>query len=170
MTKGIMGKEPDPREVYADIIDLPHHVSDHHPPMSLYDRAAQFSPYSALSGYGDLVREEARLVGNKIEPGEDMLEQLNIQLDRLGKMIENGIHPSASVTRFIPDLKKTGGKYETTVEKIRKIDLAAGTVILDRTVGKAGTRMSVPIGDILEIVPEESFITPAVSSEEFINN
>ena len=156
MTKGIMGKEPDPREVYADIIDLPHHVSDHHPPMSLYDRAAQFSPYSALSGYGDLVREEARLVGNKIEPGEDMLEQLNIQLNRLGKMIENGISPSASVTRFIPE--------------IRKIDLAAGTVILDRTVGKAGTRMSVPIGDILEIVPEESFITPAVFSEEFINN
>ena len=151
MTKGITRKEPDPREVYADIIDLPHHESDHHPPMSLYDRAAQFSPYSALSGYDDLVREEARLVDRRIEPGEEALEELNRKLNRISQLTESGTHPTAAITYFIQDSKKAGGRYETITEKIRKTDSAVQAVILDRTVGKAGTRMAIPIGDILEI-------------------
>ena len=53
----IIGKEPDPREVYADIIDHPHWVSPKHPPMSLYNRAAQFAPFAALSGYDDMIDE-----------------------------------------------------------------------------------------------------------------
>ena len=61
MTHGITEKEPDPREVYADIIDLPRHRSETHPPMSLYDRSAQFASYKALSGYEDMIAEEARL-------------------------------------------------------------------------------------------------------------
>ncbi len=58
-------KGPNPREIYADIIDLPHHQSSKHPHMSLYDRAAQFSPFSALSGYEDMINEEARQFDSK---------------------------------------------------------------------------------------------------------
>ena len=66
MTKGMTEKEPDPRVVYADIFDLPHHVSETHPHMSLSDRAAQFSSYKALSGYEDMVAEEARMTGSEL--------------------------------------------------------------------------------------------------------
>ena len=151
MTKGITGKEPDPREVYADIIDLPHHESDHHPPMSLYDRAAQFSPYAALSGYDDMVAEEDRLVDSRIEPGEDDLKQLNEQLKQISSAIEGGTRPEAEITCFIPDPLKAGGRYETIRERIRKVDPIGQTVILDRKTGVSGSYMAIPIGDILEI-------------------
>ena len=77
MSKGINQKEPDPRIVYADIIDLPHHQSETHPHMSLYDRSAQFSSYKALSGYEDMIAEEARLTGKKIELEGRELDLLN---------------------------------------------------------------------------------------------
>ena len=77
MTKGISGKEPDPRVIYADIIDLPHHQSPTRPHMSLYDRAAQFAPFAALTGYDDMVAEEARIVDNKIELSETEIDRLN---------------------------------------------------------------------------------------------
>ncbi len=60
LTKGITGKEPDARIVYGDIIDMPHHQSQTHPHMSLYDRAAQFAPFAALTGYEDMINEEAK--------------------------------------------------------------------------------------------------------------
>lgn len=66
MAKGIINKEPDPRIVYADIIDLPHHQSSTHPHMSLYDRAAQFAPFAALTGYDDMITEEARKINEDI--------------------------------------------------------------------------------------------------------
>ena len=151
MTKGITGKEPDPREVYADIIDLPHHESDHHPAMSLYDRAAQFSPYAALSGYDDMVAEEARLVDSKIELGEEDLEQLNDKLRQIADAIESGIRPEVGITYFIPDPLKAGGRYETITERIRKVDPVGQAVVLDRKTGTAGSYMTIKIGDILDI-------------------
>lgn len=75
MTKGITGTEPDPEIVYADIFRLPRHVSDHHPQMSLYDRAAQFAPYAALTGYDDMVREEARQHERRIEESDRPVEE-----------------------------------------------------------------------------------------------
>lgn len=60
MTKGFNNKEPNPRIVYKDIIDMPHHQSLTHPHMSLYDRAAQFAPFAALTGYEDMINEEAQ--------------------------------------------------------------------------------------------------------------
>ena len=62
MAEGMKNKENNPRSVYADIIDLPHPVSAKHPQMSLHDRAAQFASYKALSGYEDMIGEEARLM------------------------------------------------------------------------------------------------------------
>lgn len=60
LTKGLRNNEPDPRIVYKDIIDMPHHQSLTHPHMSLYDRAAQFAPFAALTGYEDMINEEAQ--------------------------------------------------------------------------------------------------------------
>jgi len=151
MTKGITGREPDPREVYADIINHPRHVSDHHPHMSLYDRAAQFAPYAALSGYDDMVKEEARQVDNRIELSEEDLEQLNRELRRIGAAIAKGMKPEISVTYFVPDPLKSGGRYETVTERIRKVDTGRQVMVLDKKNEKSGDWETIRIGEILEI-------------------
>lgn len=151
MTKGITGKEPDPEIVYADIFNLPHHVSDHHPQMSLYDRAAQFAPFAALSGYDDMIGEEARLVDNKIELSDEEIEHLNHKLSLIANVIAKGTKPDVSITYFIPDPLKAGGRYETISEQIRKVDTVDQVVVLNRKIGKAGAFESIRIADILEI-------------------
>ena len=88
---------------------------------------------------------------DKIEPGEAELEQLNRQLKEIGGMISRGIRPAAAVTYFIPDPLKAGGRYETIRERIRKVDPAAGTLVLERKTGASGSRMTIPIEDILRI-------------------
>jgi len=114
--------EPDPKIVYKDIIRLPHHQSAVHPQMSLADRAAQFSAYKALSGYEDMVTEEARLTDEQIELGEAQKELLNRKLLRLAEYLANGTHPSVTVTFFVPDEWKEGGHYHTVTDEIRRID------------------------------------------------
>ncbi len=155
MAKGITGKEPDPREVYGDIIDHPHWESPKHPPMSLYDRAAQFAPFAALSGYDDMIGEEARLVDNRIELSEEEWEELNRKLGRIDETICQGERPAAIITYFVPDPLKPGGLYETIAEKVRRVDTIKGVIQLDRKVTTGGSYMEIPIGDILDIQPEE---------------
>ena len=77
MSRGIKDQKEDAREVYADIIDHPHWQSPTRPHMSLYDRAAQFSPFAALTGYDDMVTEEARTVDRKIELDESETARLS---------------------------------------------------------------------------------------------
>ena len=154
MTKGITGKDPDPREVYADIIGHPHWESPVHPPMSLYDRAAQFAPFAALTGYEDMIDEEARQADNKIELSEEELEGLNRELGQIDEEIRQGNPPVITVTYFIPDPLKAGGIYETVTEKVRRVDPAAGTIRLDRKATAAGTWMEIRIEDILHIREE----------------
>ena len=151
MTKGITEREPDPRAVYGDIIDLPHHVSERHPAMSLYDRAAQFSPYAALTGYHDLVKEEARLVDERIELSDGETEQLNRKLKEISRMIKDGTRPEAAMTYFVPDPVKEGGRYETVTESIRKVDPVRQVIVLQRKTGISGGWAEIPIGDILDI-------------------
>jgi hypothetical protein len=151
MTKGITGEEADPEIVYADIFNLPHHVSDHHPPMSLHDRAAQFAPFAALSGYDDMIGEEARLVDNRIELSVEETERLNRKLALIASVIAEGQKPEVSVTYFIPDPLKAGGRYETVRERVRKVDAAEQVIVLAEKVGKAGSFRTVRISDILEI-------------------
>jgi len=155
MTKGIAGKELNPREIYADIIDHPHWESPKHPPMSLYDRAAQFSPFAALTGYEDMIGEEARLVDNRIELSEEELEELNRTLGRINEAIEAGEKPMLTITFFVPDPLKAGGIYETVTEKVRRIDPVEQKIILDRIVSIGGSCMEIQIADILEIEKEE---------------
>jgi len=125
-----------------DIINLPHHQSLTRPHMSAYDRAAQFSPFAALTGYEDAVAETARLTGKKAELDEygksDLNERLNIIQDTLDEQ------PKVSITYFLPDKKKSGGEYVTVSGCVKKIDEYEHIVVmLDAT--------KIPIDDIAEI-------------------
>ena len=105
---------------YDDIINLPHHQSKNHPRMSLHDRAAQFAPFAALTGYDDAVKEARRLTDSKPELDENQLEELDQKLADLMTRIEE--HPEVTIIYFEPDDKKEGGAYVTCVGKIKKID------------------------------------------------
>ena len=105
---------------YDDMIHLPHPTSSRHPRMSMADRAAQFSPFAALSGHEDAIRETARLTTERAELSESRKEELNEQLVWLRE------HPDArervTVTYFCPDAKKAGGAYVTVTGAVKKID------------------------------------------------
>lgn len=105
---------------YDDIINLPHHVSLTHPHMSRLDRAAQFSPFAALTGYDAAIKETARLTDKKVELGEYELEELNRTLLELSDRISQ--YPQAMITYFEPDKRKEGGAYITVSKEIKRID------------------------------------------------
>lgn len=115
------------RHRYDDIIDLPHHVSKEHPQMSLHDRAAQFSPFAALTGYGDAVGEAARLTDRRQELDEEQAARLEQQLSLLTETV--GERPTITVTYFLPDARKSGGKYVTVQGTLRRIDETEKTLI-----------------------------------------
>ena len=119
--------------------------------MSLYDRAAQFAPFAALTGYDDMVNEEARYVDQQIEQDEASLELLNQKLTLIADVIEDGMKPTVSITYFEPDTLKAGGKYVTATEKIKKIDPVARKVILMKKSGVAGLNATIDIDRITEI-------------------
>ena len=104
---------------YDEIIHLPHPVSQTHPRMGRLERAAQFSPFAALTGYDDAVRETARLTDAQRELAED--EQM---------LLDAGTPPVVAVTWFQPDAKKQGGAYVTAKGKVRKIDEFGGALLL----------------------------------------
>ena len=150
MAEGTKKKENNARSVYADIIDLPHPVSVKHPQMSLHDRAAQFASYKALSGYEDMIGEEARLTDRRIEPEEADLDILNRKLTLIGDRIAEGESPVVTFTVFVPDEKKAGGAYVTRTVRVKHIDAAQQEVVLcPERIHVVSER--VPIGDILDI-------------------
>ena len=132
---------------YDDIINLPHHVSKKHPQMSLHDRAAQFSPFAALSGHSAALAETARLTDQQIELSdddkaeldekqilsEDVIAKLNEQLNLIKENI--GTNQTVTITYFVPDDKKSGGAYISNTGVVKKIDEYNRTVIMtDKTV------------------------------------
>ena len=112
---------------YESIIDLPHHVSSVHPRMSREDRAAQFSPFSALTGYNSVIQEAARLTEEKIELSDDK----KAELDRKQQFLIEHMHeqPPVTVTYFSPDEKKDGGAYRTVTKNLKRIDPVARAFI-----------------------------------------
>lgn len=112
---------------YDDIIDLPHHTSKTHPQMTLYDRAAQFSPFAALRGYEAAVDETARRTEIWIPLEEDKKEELD---NRLRAIMQHLGKESVTITFFRPDEKKEGGSYVTVRGTVKKIDLYARTLWL----------------------------------------
>lgn len=118
---------------YEDIIALPHHVSASHPQMSLADRAAQFSPFAALTGYEDAIDESARLTEEQIELDENAREELDEKLRQIRECGE--AHPEITVTYFQKDARKDGGAYVTLTDRVKKIDEYARMIsFMDETV------------------------------------
>lgn len=105
---------------YDDIINLPHHQSDKRPHMSLYDRAAQFAPFSALTGHDDAMKETARLTDKKLELDDYEQMLLNNKMNFILKHINE--QPEITVTYFIPDSAKAGGMYLDFAGNIKKFD------------------------------------------------
>lgn len=113
---------------YDDIIDLPRPVSKKHPPMPLIKRAAQFLPFAALSGFEGEIAEAARLTEAAPELGEDALAALDEKLSLLRQRLSD--RPEVTVTRFVPDEKKAGGRYETLTGCVRRLDEPGRALIL----------------------------------------
>lgn len=130
---------------YDDIINLPHPESKRHPRMSIPDRAAQFSPFAALSGYDAAVRENARLTSEKIELDEDSKARLNEKIQFLFEHLSE--NPEVMITYFLPDQRKSGGTYVDAAGIIRKIDDCEQMILFCD-----GTK--IPINDIAEISSE----------------
>lgn len=114
---------------YADIIDLPYKKSNTRPQMSLYDRAAQFSPFAALSGHEDAIEETARLTQSKIDMDEQTQNRLDEQLFYLKSILAS--KPMLTVTYFQPDDKKEGGAYLTVTNRLKKIDDFLGEFVFE---------------------------------------
>ncbi len=128
---------------YDDIINLPHPTSARHPRMSLYDRAAQFAPFAALTGHDAAIEETARLTDEKPELSEDTVARLN---EKLNLIMENaGTEQVVTITFFVPDESKSGGACVTHSGVVQKIDECEHTVIMaDKTV--------IPMKQICEII------------------
>ena len=114
---------------YNDIINLPHHVSSTRAPMSMQDRAAQFSPFAALVGYDDEIRETGRLTDQKIELGEEQLSVLNRKYQILTQHLSD--HPEVTIVYFEPDKFKSGGAYLSVTGVVKKIREYEAEIILE---------------------------------------
>lgn len=112
---------------YDDIINLPHHQSATRPHMTLHDRAAQFSPFAALTGHDAAIAETARLTDKRIYLSEDRICVINAKLQMIEVLLPE--YPETSITYFIPDSKKAGGVYVTKVGRVRRIDHLTRTVV-----------------------------------------
>ena len=127
---------------YDDIINLEHHVSKKYPQMSLENRSAQFAPFSALTGYDEVIKEKGRLTSVRKEMNEELKNILDLKL----KIILDNIYlkPTISVTYFIADHKKDGGEYITVTGWVKKVDKFKKLIILENNT-------KIPILDIIEI-------------------
>ena len=129
-------------ENYDDIIDLPHHVSATRPQMSMKDRAAQFSPFAALTGYDAAIKETGRLTDEKIEMDEEALNILNMKFQILIDSLD--AEPGVTFTYFKPDERKDGGAYIDVAGVVKKMDDHERLIVMQ---GGRKIRMD----DVLEI-------------------
>ncbi len=114
---------------YADMLRLPHHVSRTRPRMPLAERAAQFSPFAALSGYEDAIQEAGRLTEDFRELDETAAEELDRKLQYLLPRLSR--HPEITVTFFQPDPRRSGGAWVQTEGRAVKADLTEGFLYLE---------------------------------------
>ena len=105
---------------YDDIINLPHHQSSKRPHMSNHQRAAQFAPFAALTGYDAAIDETARLTDKKLELSDEQADHLNVQIQRIVENIAD--KPQVEITYFVPDNHKSGGEYVTVTGCVRRFD------------------------------------------------
>ena len=133
---------------YDGIIPLPHHVSQNHPQMPMLDRAAQFAPFAALTGYEAAVGETARLTAERRELDAQEAEELNRRLTDLAARLKD--RPEVTIEYFVPDGRKSGGAYVTVNGRVRHVSVPENTLVMeDGTV--------IPIDDIaaLNVIEQE---------------
>ena len=132
------------RKPYEDIIHLPHHQSATRPHMSLYDRAAQFSPFAALTGFDGVIAETSRLTDQKIELSEYERALLDQKLSLIDDELHNGNHPEITVIYFVPDPLKAGGAYNEYTGHVRNIDAFERCIVFLAGNGRsAGRRIGI---------------------------
>ena len=105
---------------YDDIINLPHHVSKLHPQMTMLNRAAQFAPFAALTGYDAAINESRRLTDDWVEQGDYGNELLNRKMEQIVSKFPE--HPTVTIDYFVPDEHKSGGSYQTVMGNVKRID------------------------------------------------
>ena len=130
------------KDLYEDIINLPHHVSKTRPQMPMSDRAAQFAPFAALTGYDAAIKETGRLTDDKIELDEEALTALDMKYQLLMDALDDA--PEVTITYFQPDERKAGGKFVSAVGAVKKIDDFERRITM-----RDGTR--IPMDDVLSI-------------------
>ena len=114
---------------YNDIIHLPHHVSQNHPQMPMLDRAAQFAPFAALTGYEAAVGETARLTAERRELDAQEAEELNRRLTDLAARLKD--RPKVTIEYFVPDERKSGGAYVTVTGRVRNISVLERLLVME---------------------------------------
>ena len=127
---------------YNEIMGLPHHVSKTRPQMPMSDRAAQFAPFAALTGYDAAIKETGRLTDERIELDVDALSALDMKYQLLMEALDEA--PEVTITYFQPDERKAGGKYVSAVGAVKKIDDFERRITM-----QDGTR--IPMDDVLSI-------------------
>ena len=127
---------------YDEIMGLPHHVSKTRPQMPMSDRAAQFAPFAALTGYDAAIKETGRLTDERIELDVEALSALDMKYQLLMEALDEA--PEVTITYFQPDERKAGGKYVSAVGAVKKIDDFERRITM-----QDGTR--IPMDDVLSI-------------------
>ena len=127
---------------YDEIIGLPHHVSKTRPQMPMSDRAAQFAPFAALTGYDSAIKETGRLTGEKIELDEEALTAMDMRYQLLMDAI--GEEPEVEITYFKPDERKAGGEYVSVIGAVKKVDDFERVITMQDGI-------KIPMDDVLSI-------------------
>ena len=127
---------------YGDILNMPHHVSATRPQMPMSDRAAQFAPFAALTGYDSAIKETRRLTDERIELDEEALTALDRKYQLLMEALDEA--PEVTITYFQPDERKAGGKYVSAVGTVKKVDDFERRITM-----QDGAR--IPMDDVLNI-------------------
>ena len=129
-------------EKYREIIGLPHHVSKTRPQMPMSDRAAQFAPFAALTGYDSAIKETGRLTGERIELDEEALTALNRKYQLLMDTLDDA--PEVTIIYFQPDERKAGGQYVSATGTVKKVDTFGRRILL-----QDGTR--IPLDSVFDL-------------------
>ncbi len=127
---------------YDEIMELPHHVSTTRPQMPLSDRAAQFAPFAALTGYDSAIKETGRLTDERIELDEEALTALDRKYQLLIEALDDA--PEVTIIYFQPDERKAGGQYVSATGTVKKVDTFGRRILL-----QDGTR--IPLDSVYDL-------------------
>ena len=127
---------------YDEIINLPHHVSKTRPQMPMSDRAAQFAPFAALTGYESAIKETGRLTDERIELDEEALTALDRKYQLLMDTLDDA--PEVTIIYFQPDERKAGGQYVSATGTVKKVDTFGRRILL-----QDGTR--IPLDSVYDL-------------------